>query len=87
MLGRYAPLGLAAFLWVIVAPLVRALRALRAQVDDRQRLLILGVMVSASAFLLHGLLDSFLAFTPTALLFWALLGILLAQKPHVSGRW
>ena len=87
VLADVGVLGLAAFLWVIVAPLVRALRALRAQVDDRQRLLILGVMVSASAFLLHGLLDSFLAFTPTALLFWALLGILLAQKPHVSGRW
>ena len=87
VLADVGVLGLAAFLWVIVEPLVRALRALRAQVDDRQRLLILGVMVSASAFLLHGLLDSFLAFTPTALLFWALLGILLAQKPHVSGRW
>ena len=87
VLADVGVLGLAAFLWVIVAPLVRALRALRAQVDDRQRLLILGVMVSASAFLLHGLLDSFLAFTPTALLFWALLGVLLAQKPHVSGRW
>ena len=87
VLADVGVLGLAAFLWVIVAPLVRALRALRAQVDDRQRLLILGVMVSASAFLLHGLLDSFLAFTPTALLFWALLGVLLTQKPHVSGRW
>ena len=87
VLADVGVLGLAAFLWVIAAPLVRALRALRAQVDDRQRLLILGVMVSASAFLLHGLLDSFLAFTPTALLFWALLGVLLAQKPQVSGRW
>ena len=87
VLADVGVLGLAAFLWVIVAPLVRALRALRAQVDDRQRLLILGVMVSASAFLLHGLLDSFLAFTPTALPFWALLGVLLTQKPHVSGRW
>jgi hypothetical protein len=33
------------------------------------------------------MLDSFLAFTPTALLFWMLLGVLLAvQKPQVSGR-
>jgi len=31
-------------------------------------------------------LDTFLAFTPTALLFWMLLGIAEAQKPHVSGR-
>jgi hypothetical protein len=37
------------------------------------------------------MLDSFLAFTPTALLFWMMLAMilnltLLTQKPHVSGR-
>ncbi len=87
VLADMGVLGLAAFLWVIAAPLRRALRALRAPLDERQRLLILGLMVAVAAFLLHGLLDSFLAFTPTALLFWALLGVLLAQKPQVSGRW
>ena len=45
------------------------------------------------AFLVHGVLDSFLAFTPTALLFWMMLGLaasligMLTQKPQVSGRW
>jgi hypothetical protein len=48
--------------------------------------LILGIALGVVAFLLHGLLDSFLAFTSTALLLWMLLGLLLAQKPQVSGR-
>ena len=48
------------------------------------RLVRVGVALAIGAFLLHGLLDSFLAFTPTALLFWMLLGV--AQKPQVSGR-
>jgi hypothetical protein len=46
----------------------------------------LGVALALGAFLLHGLLDSFLAFTPTAVVFWLLLGLAQAQKPHVSGR-
>jgi hypothetical protein len=46
-----------------------------------------GLGLSLLAFLVHGLLDSFLAFTPTALLFWIVLGLAAAvQKPHVSGR-
>jgi O-antigen ligase/polysaccharide polymerase Wzy-like membrane protein len=44
----------------------------------------IGVALAIGAFLVHGMLDSFLAFTPTALLFWLLLGV--AQKPQVSGR-
>jgi hypothetical protein len=47
---------------------------------------ILGLTLAVVAFLVHGLLDSFLAFTPTALLLWMLLGMLAAQKPQVSGR-
>jgi hypothetical protein len=46
-----------------------------------------GIAIALAAFLVHGLLDSFLAFTPTALLFWMLLGLMSqAQKPQVSGR-
>ena len=47
---------------------------------------LLGLGLGVSAFLVHGLLDSFLAFTPTALLLFLLLGMILGQKPHVSGR-
>ena len=48
--------------------------------------IVLGMTLAIGAFLIHGLLDSFLAFTPTALLLWMLLGMVLAQKPQVSGR-
>jgi hypothetical protein len=53
--------------------------------DVRTNLLTVGVALGVVAFLVHGLLDSFLAFTPTAMLLWIFLGI-LAQKPQVSGR-
>jgi hypothetical protein len=126
-------LGLAAFVWLITAPLMVAARLLnvsparfarslaevkgsvhRGSSDTRsgaeypsptvpdirhgaaqrrasggreeQAILALGVALGVVAFLVHGLLDSFLAFTPTALLFWMLLGMLAAQKPQVSGR-
>jgi len=75
-------LGLAAFLWVVGAPL-RRVRLLLTRGDTA---IVLGLTVAVGAFLVHGLLDSFLAFTPTALLLWMLLGMLLAQKPQVSGR-
>jgi hypothetical protein len=42
--------------------------------DDGLAYLALGVGLSIIAFLVHGLLDSFLAFNPTAWLFWLLLG-------------
>jgi O-antigen ligase len=112
-------LGLAAFLWVVGAPLITAKRLLTARFarssstdnelserddfDTRQGAaqrrwaggdprgeariaMVLGLTMGVGAFLVHGLLDSFLAFTPTALLLWMLLGLLLAQKPQVSGR-
>ncbi len=117
-------LGLAAFLWVVAAPLLVARRLLTArfarslsrdgkssskedlshrEYSDTRRgaaqrrsaesgsgevkaAIVLGVTAAVVAFLVHGLLDSFLAFTPTALLLWMLLGMLAAQKPQVSGR-
>jgi hypothetical protein len=48
--------------------------------------IVLSMTLAIVAFLVHGLLDSFLAFTPTALLLWMLLGMVVAQKPQVSGR-
>ena len=78
--------GLAAFVAVVVAAAASALRGLRARDLDRGTYLVLGATLGAAAFLVHGLADAFLAFTPTALLFWILLGVLQAQKPQVSGR-
>ena len=112
--------GLAAFLWVVFAPLNVARRLLTARfarslsrnkdrslqenfspndsfdtgrgaaqrpsASGRDMVVVLGLALAIAAFLVHGLLDSFLAFTPTALLLWMLLGMLVAQKPQVSGR-
>jgi O-antigen ligase len=83
VLADLGVIGFAAFLWLILAPLAGAVRALR----GGGAYWALGVGLGVVAFLVHGLLDSFLAFTPTALLFWIFLGCLGAQKPHVSGRW
>lgn len=77
VLSDLGVLGLVAFLWVVVEPLRSAVR----RMGDP---LFLGIALALGAFLVHGLLDSFLAFTPTVLLFWLLLG--LGQKPQVSGR-
>lgn len=78
-------LGLAAFLWLIVVPLRSATRAFKSP-GDVDTVVVLGLALGVVAFMIHGLLDSFLAFTSTALLLWMLLGMLLAQKPQVSGR-
>ena len=80
-------LGLAAFLWLTITPLALALRALRTPATMPLSYWVLGLGAGVVAFLVHGLLDSFLAFTPTALLFWMLLGMLSSlQNPQVSGR-
>jgi hypothetical protein len=60
--------------------------AQRRSANGRDMVVVLGLALAIVAFLVHGLLDSFLAFTPTALLLWMLLGIVMAQKPQVSGR-
>jgi hypothetical protein len=78
ILADLGVLGLAAFAWAVVGPLVNLAR------DWKTCLMSLGIGLAIGAFLLHGLLDSFLAFTPIAMLLWLLLG--LAQKPQVSGR-
>lgn len=73
--------GLAAFLWQVLPITLRAVR--------HSDVVSLGLGLSLLAFLVHGLLDSFLAFTPTALLFWIVLGLAAithVQKPQVSGR-
>jgi putative inorganic carbon (HCO3(-)) transporter len=72
VLADVGVLGFTAFLWLALAPLVAAVRAFRSRSDYW----VLGVGLGVVAFLVHGLLDSFLAFTPTALLFWMFLGCL-----------
>jgi hypothetical protein len=96
LLADVGLLGLAAFLWVALPALRRAVGVLRGPVSLPTSVWLLGVGLAVVAFLVHGLLDSFLAFTPTALLFWMLLAMTLTltgvptserpQNPHVSGR-
>jgi hypothetical protein len=97
VLADLGVLGLAAFVWVVAGPLVAAGRGALAR--GPRAYLALGVGLSLVAFLVHGLLDAFLAFNPTAWLFWLLLGFAATsqdsgaarrsdtdQKPQVSGR-
>jgi hypothetical protein len=70
VLADLGVLGLAAFAWVIGEPLVAAARG-----GHSGSYVAVGVGVAIVAFLVHGLLDSFLAFNPTAWLLWLLLGI------------
>jgi O-Antigen ligase len=81
LLADVGVLGLAAFLWLTVPPLAGVARRLRAPTNDddddpSSSLLLLGLGLGVLAFLAHGVLDSFLAFTPTALLLWMLLGMI-----------
>ena len=78
VLADLGVLGLAAFVWMIGGPLVMAIRRTRAN----SSYLALGVALGIVAFLFHGLLDSFLAFNPTAWLLWLLLGVGSALKPR-----
>jgi hypothetical protein len=73
-------IGLGAFLWLAGAALIEGWRALAYAGEptaDRQRggIILLAAMLGICAFLIHGLLDVFLAFTPTYGLLWALIGI------------
>jgi O-Antigen ligase len=86
ILADLGSLGLAAFVWVIARPLAATVRAFRSPAEDPSAYLRLAAGLPLIAFLVHGLADSFLAFTPTALLLWMMLGLLQAQKPQVSGR-
>ncbi len=81
-------IGLGTFLWLIGAALIegwRALAAIRQPTADRQigGIILLASLLGICAFLIHGLLDVFLAFTPTYGLLWALLGIVggIAPRP------
>ncbi len=68
--------GMLAFL-VLIAALGGAAR--RAIAAPASRILALGVAAGLATFLLHGLLDYFLEFTPTYALFWLLAGMLVAM--------
>jgi hypothetical protein len=68
--------GVLAFL-ALVAALGGAAR--RAVAAPASRILALGVAAGLATYLLHGLLDYFLEFTPTYALFWLLAGMVVAM--------
>ena len=80
-------LGLGAFLALIGCCLWAGWRALT--VHRPPSLVLLGALLGIVAFLAHGMLDVFLAFTPTYALLWSLIGIvagLTAGAGERSGR-
>ncbi len=68
--------GVLAFLAMVAAFGGAARRAVAAPVS---RILALGVAAGLATYLLHGLLDYFLDFTPTYALFWLLAGMVVAM--------
>jgi hypothetical protein len=58
--------------------MIAARRATARAVEERRLMLFLGAFFSA--FFLHGLVDYFLKFTPTFLLFWIAAGLLVGCR-------
>jgi O-antigen ligase/polysaccharide polymerase Wzy-like membrane protein len=82
-LEMLADLGIvgAAALAILLAPaVVGGVRLVRDPPAGPLALLGLGLAASLLAFFLHGLLDYFLEFTPVYLLFWLIVGLLLAAQ-------
>jgi O-antigen ligase len=71
--------GLAAFFLVLLGPLIKLARCLRLPPAGARSFWLAGLGLALLAFLVHGVLDSFLSATATMLLFWAILGLTLAQ--------
>jgi hypothetical protein len=84
ILADVGVLGLAAFVWVVARPLAATVRLFRSPAGDPAAYLRLGAGLALIAFLVHGLADSFLAFTPTALLFWMLIGVTIGGVAPTS---
>jgi hypothetical protein len=87
MLSGSGILGLAAFLWLLWEfGHGLAARVVRAKSASDSSAVYFGVAYFV-AFLLHGVVDYFLKFTPTFLLFWLLLGMLCARGQTDRGTY
>jgi putative inorganic carbon (HCO3(-)) transporter len=71
-------LGMAAFGWLVLNVLRRALRAFARPPGAVAQVWLVGLVAGAGAFLLHGLLDYFLEVVSLYLLFWITLGLIVA---------
>jgi hypothetical protein len=81
LLSGSGALGLVSFLWLAWEFGRRINRAASLQ-DPSSWSLVFFAFSYFSAFLLHGLVDYFLKFTPTFLLFWLVLGTVSRLTPH-----
>ncbi|HEX8682244.1 MAG TPA: O-antigen ligase family protein [Ardenticatenaceae bacterium] len=77
-------LGAAAFGWLVLNVLARALRAFLRPPGAVARVWLVGLAAGAGAFLLHGLLDYFLEVVSLYLLFWITLGLIVALSRLAS---
>jgi hypothetical protein len=67
--------GFVAFAAVLIALAARLRQILQVSASLPEKLLILGLGISLAAFLVHGLVDYFLPFTPTYAQFWLVAGM------------
>jgi O-antigen ligase/polysaccharide polymerase Wzy-like membrane protein len=74
-----ADLGMVGMLALLTLVAALAGAARRAVAAPASRILALGVAAGLATYLLHGLLDYFLEFTPTYALFWLLAGMMVAM--------
>ena len=68
------------FLWFIWR-VISILGAQWRKMGEAELSLFLGISAATAAFLIHGLFDHFLAFTPTYVMIWVILG-LVASLPN-----
>jgi O-antigen ligase len=80
VLADTGALGLASLLAFIAAMVRVAARESRTDPDPESRRWRLAATAGLAAFLVHGLVDEFLAFTPTLGLFWLLAGCAVARE-------
>lgn len=79
-------LGLAALTAIVVSLAAATRRAWQIHPAPADRVLVVGLALGVGAFLVHGLVDYFLSFTPTYGLFWTLSGLLvgLSQQERIA---
>jgi hypothetical protein len=73
-------LGGVTFLFLIVASLRVAWRGLRISEFIETSIWLATLTAALAAFLIHGIIDYFLEFMPTALLFWMILALLVSVR-------
>ncbi|HZY45543.1 MAG TPA: O-antigen ligase family protein [Anaerolineae bacterium] len=78
ILTNVGMLGLASFLAILCAAFTFIRRTWHTLTEPANRWLAASLWLAFAAFLIHGLVDTFLAFTPTYGLFWLVCGLLVS---------